>query len=411
MHYRGLTWDHPRGYSALRAAAAKLDAATDGISISWDKHSLEGFEAHPISDLCERYDLVVFDHPHAGEAVAAGCLQPLESLLSANEIAALERDTIGPCLSSYQLNGLHWGLPLDAASQVMAYRADLHDGPPPLTWDDVLELSELEPVALSLAGPHAALTFQSMVASLTRPEDYADPGYFVPKHAGLAALDLMARLIARSPRNVRDANPIGILGHMTRNRDVVLCPLIYGYVNYAVGSGLATVGAGASGQSGAGCLPPELALGQVAHAITFANAPRARPDGRPGSTLGGTGIGISRRCVITPQLLTHLRWLMSAEAQTKFIPAHSGQPGHRSAWLDDAVNSRWGNFYRNTAETLERAHVRPRHNHAIAFQTSASAFIREELEHKREHRDLLAGLQTMFENSRLGHGPSRLSHV
>jgi multiple sugar transport system substrate-binding protein len=387
MHYRGLTWDHPRGYSALMAAAGKLDEATDGISIRWDKHSLEGFEAHPIGDLCERYDLVVFDHPHVGEAVAAGCLQPLESLLAADEIVALGRGTIGPCLSSYELNGLHWGLPLDAATQVMAYRADLHDGRPPLTWDDVLELSEREPVALSLAGPHAALTFQSLVASLTRPEEYADPEYFVPKHAGLAALDLMARLIARSPGSVRDANPIGILSHMTRHTDVVLCPLIYGYVNYAAGSE------------------------EVTHSISFANAPRARPDGRPGSTLGGTGIGISRRCVITPQLLSHLRWLMSAEAQTQFIPAHDGQPSQRSAWMDDAVNSRWGNFYRNTAETLERAHVRPRHNNAIAFQTSAAAFIREGLEHRRGHRDILSGLQTMFETSRLEHAPSRLSHV
>lgn len=387
MHYRGLTWDHPRGYSALMAAATKLDEATDGISIHWDKHSLEGFEAHPIGDLCERYDLVVLDHPHVGEAVAAGCLQPLESLLSANEIAALERDTIGPCLYSYQLNGLHWGLPLDAATQVMAYRADLHGGRPPLTWDDVLELSEREPVALSLAGPHAALTFQSVVASLTRPEEYENPEYFVPQHAGLAALDLMARLMARSPRSVRDANPIRILGHMARHTDVVLCPLIYGYVNYA-----------APGDD-------------TVHAITFANAPRARPDGRPGSTLGGTGIGISRRCVITPQLLSHLRWLMSAEAQTEFIPGHDGQPSRRSAWMDDAVNSRWGNFYRNTAETLERAHIRPRHNHAIAFQTSASAFIREELEHKREHRNILAGLQTMFDKGRLSQAPSRLSHL
>jgi multiple sugar transport system substrate-binding protein len=375
MHYRGLTWDHPRGYRALLAAAGKLDEAAEGLSITWDRHCLEGFEAHPIADLCERYDLVVFDHPHVGEAVAAGCLQPLESLLTTSELAALERDTIGPCLSSYRFNGLHWGLPLDAATQVMAYRADLLDGPPPVTWDDVSELSERKPVVLSLAGPHAALTFQSVVAGLTRPEDYADPGQFVPQHAGLAALDLLARVAARSPPSLRDANPIGILGHMATHTDVVLCPLIYGYVNYAVGSG-------------------------PAHAISFANAPRAMPDGRPGSTLGGTGIGISERCLVTPQLLTHLRWLMSAEAQTVFIPAHDGQPSRRSAWLDAGVNSRWGDFYRNTAETLERAYVRPRNNHAIAFQTSASALIREELQNKREHRAILAGLHTLFEKSR-----------
>lgn len=394
MQYRGLTWDHPRGYSALRAAARRLDAATDGIGITWDKHSLEGFEAHPIADLCERYDLVVFDHPHIGEAVAAGCLQPLESLLSASEIAALEADTIGPCLSSYRLEGLHWGLPLDAATQVMAYRADLHDGRPPVTWDEVVELSERAPVALSMAGPHAALTFQSMVASLTHVNDFADPERFVPQHAGLASLDLLARLLARSPRSIREANPIGILGHMATHTDVVLCPLVYGYVNYAVAHDAG--GAVAIGSAGA---------------VAFANAPRATPGGRPGSTLGGTGIGISKRCAVTPELLTHLRWLMSEAAQSGFIPAHDGQPSRRSAWLDDAVNSRWGNFYRNTAETLERAHVRPRHNRAIAFQTSASALIRQDLDSKREHRAILANLQTMFTSSRRNPIPTRLSHA
>lgn len=375
MHYHGLTWDHPRGYSALTAAARKLDETRDGLSITWDKHSLEGFEAHPIADLCQRYDLIVLDHPHVGEAVTAGCLQPLESLFAASEIAALERDTIGPCLSSYQFNGLHWGLPLDAATQVMAYRADLHEGPPPATWDDVCELSERRPVALSLAGPHAALTFQSIVACLVHPEEYSEPARFVPEHAGLAALDLLARIASRSPPSIRDANPIGILGHMATHTDVALCPLIYGYVNYAVASG-------------------------PARPLTFANAPRAVRAGRPGSILGGTGIGISKRCVVTPQLLTHLRWLMSDDAQTSFIPAHDGQPSRRSAWLDDGVNARWGNFYRNTAETVERAHVRPRHNHAIAFQTGASVLIREGLQNKREHRVILARLQTMFEKSR-----------
>jgi len=387
MRYRGLTWDHPRGYSALMAAAGMLDEARDGIAINWDKHSLEGFEAHPIGDLCERYDLVVLDHPHVGEAVAVGCLQSLESLFAADEIVALERATIGPCLSSYRLNGLHWGLPLDAATQVLAYRADLHDGPPPITWDDVSALSERESVALSLAGPHAALTFQSIVAALTPPDAAIDPEQFVATQTGLAALDLLARLASRSPQVVRDANPIGMLSHMATREDVVLCPLIYGYVNYAV------------------------AGGQNTHAITFADAPRATSGGRPGSTLGGTGIGISTRCVVTPALLTHLRWLMSAEAQTRFIPAHDGQPSRRSAWQDDAVNSRWGNFYRNTAATLERAHVRPRHNHAIAFQASASAFIREELENKRDHRAVLAGLQKMFASSRHDRAPPRLSHA
>jgi multiple sugar transport system substrate-binding protein len=387
MRYRGLTWDHPRGYRALMAAAERLDEARDDVSITWDIHSLEGFEAHPIEDLCERYDLVVLDHPHVGEAVAAGCLKPLESLLASSEMAALERDTIGPCFSSYQLDGLHWALPLDAASQVLGLRADLHEGAPPVTWDEVIASSERESTALSLAGPHAALGFQSIAAAFAAAVEDPDPDQFVTQQAGLAALDVLATLAARSPRGLRNANPIGILTHMATADDVALCPLIYGYVNYAV--------AGPSGTRPA------------AHAITFANAPRATPNGRPGSTLGGTGIGISTRCKVTPALLDHLRWLLSEEAQTHFIPAHEGQPSRRSAWMDDDVNSRWGNFYRNTAETLERAHVRPRHDHAIAFQTSAAALIREALEQKRAPRAVLADLQASFARSRQAHVPPR----
>src|SRR3546814_2711890 len=62
----------------------------------------------------------------------------------------------------------------------------------------------------------------------------------------------------------------------------------------------------------------------------------------------------------SPTLLAHLRWLMSDDAQRGFIPAHDGQPSRRAAWHDPAVNARWGNFYRNTAATLEAAYVRPR---------------------------------------------------
>ncbi len=141
MHYLGLTWDHPRGYNALAAAAARLDVNRDKFTLAWKKQPLEGFEAHPIADLCARYDLVVLDHPHVGEAVAAKCLRPLEALFGADEIAALQADTIGPCLSSYKYEGQHWALPLDAATQVMAYRADLMGGDAPVTWDEVIALS------------------------------------------------------------------------------------------------------------------------------------------------------------------------------------------------------------------------------------------------------------------------------
>lgn len=372
--YRGLTWDHPRGYQALRAAAARLDPARDGLAIEWDIQPLEGFEAAPIAELCARYDLVVLDHPHVGEAVAQRCLRPIDDLFDATDLAAIERDTIGPSFISYRFDGRQWALPLDAATQVMAARPDLLDGATPETWEEVVVLSARLPVTLSLAGPHAALSFQSIAVALGEPPAEADPERFVGSETGRAALDLMATLAGRMPTVLRDANPIGILEHMARHNDIALCPLIYGYVNYA-------------------------AARDDRRAIRFGNAPRAAPGGRPGSTIGGTGIGISAHADISLALVDHLRWLMSAEAQRGFIPAEAGQPSRRDAWRDDVVNAAWGGFYRDTAETMERGYVRPRHDGAIAFQTKASAFIREALA-GRSHDAVLDALQDAYTESR-----------
>jgi multiple sugar transport system substrate-binding protein len=360
--YRGLTWDHPRGYKALEAAAAR---ARDSLSLTWDRHSLEGFEERPIGEQCALYDLVVLDHPHVGEAVAADCLRSLEELFTADEIAAWRDEAMGGSLASYHYAGRHWALPQDAATQVMAWRRDRLEAPPVL-WEEVARLSEAGGVALSLSGPHAALTFQSICAAHgARPA--ADGETFLERAGARAAWDLMARLAANSPRALRPLNPIGILEHMSRHDDVAACPLVYGYVNYAPGGPL-----------------------------SFADAPRVTVDGPVGSILGGTGIGVSRRCEVTPQLLDHLRWLLSPDAQRGFIPQHAGQPALKSAWRDAALNARWGGFYADTYATLDGASLRPRFDGAIAFQTAASQRIRMGLDADEPADGVLDDLQALF---------------
>lgn len=368
---KALTWDHPRGYNALAAAAQLPDVVASGLDIQWDKQPLEGFEAHPIADLCARYDLVVLDHPHVGEAVGVDCLQSLESVFGPEVVAELAADSIGPSLSSYHYAGQHWALPLDAATQVMASRRDLIDGDMPLTWEHVRTLSgRTGKVALSLAGPHAALSFLSIAAAFGEPLAMADPELLVSAETGRQVYDLMAELAGRSPRSVLTKNPIGILAHMASSVDVVLCPLVYGYVNYSA---------------------PE--IGQAIH---FSDAPRLEAGSRPGSTLGGTGIGISKRCTPSPELKAHLLWLLSAKAQIDFIPGHDGQPSRREAWHDDDVNQRWNGFYRQTAATLEAAYVRPRHEGYIAFQTKASALLREAFESRAAATAVLGQIQDLY---------------
>lgn len=374
---KALTWDHPRGFKALAAAAKRHEVVAAGLDIQWEKQPLEGFESHPIADLCARYDLVVLDHPHVGEAVGGECLQSLESVFGAYMVEALAAESIGPSLSSYRYAGQHWALPLDAATQVMALRADLVEGAAPETWAAVADLSRRTgKVTLSLAGPHAALSFLSIAAAYGEPPAEADPDVLVSAETGAMVYDLMAELASRSPRVVREKNPIGILGHMAASDDVVLCPLVYGYVNYSA---------------------PD-----VGKPVAFANAPRRVAGGRPGSTLGGTGIGISKRCDPSPELKAHLLWLMSRDAQSNFIPAHDGQPSRREAWFDNSVNRRWNGFYRQTAETIEAAYVRPRHDGYIAFQTKASALLRDAFETNAAAAGVLAQLQDLYRAHRRG---------
>ncbi|WP_430645071.1 hypothetical protein [Agromyces sp. GXS1127] len=352
--YRGLTWDHPRGRLALEHAAETATDAAGGPLIDWDVHSLEGFESSPIEDLAERYDVIVLDHPHLGDALAGGAIRPLDEVFDPAFLDRVRAGAVGPSTASYTLDGRFWALPLDAATQVAVRVPELVPAAPQ-TWSAVVELSNTAPVALSLAGPHAFLSFASICVALGAADGVApatEPGAgVVAPELGARAYDLMARLAARAPEGTAGLNPIGLLERMRRDRDIAYIPLVYGYVNYASGPG----------------------------ALRFDDAPAATPGGRRGSTIGGTGIAISSRCTPDAALVAHLAGLLDAETQRGFIPEHAGQPGLRSAWTDDAVNAASGDFYRDTLATIEDAWVRPRVPGYIPFQSEASAVLRRAL--------------------------------
>ena len=343
-HFTGLTWDHPRGYTALAAAADRAKILT------WDNQPLEGFESAPIGELAARYDLLVLDHPHIGEAVALDCLTPLEDLFDASLLQQWSDQTVGAAMNSYRWSGRHWALPLDVATQVTARRPDLCAAAPD-TWEDVLRLSEQGGVAVSVAGPHAILCVYSIAASLG-----SEPGgeHLLPDVQFQKALATLKRLSANAPLGSEKLNPIGLLEHMASHDDIALIPLVFGYVNYS------------SPQSGR-------------HRIAFSDAPRSASGSTRGSVLGGTGIAFSAHSKPDAALLQHIAWLMSPEAQSVFIPTHDGQPSQRTAYSNGAVNAAWGNFYSGTLTTSEGALVRPRHDGYIAFQTEAAALVRNYL--------------------------------
>ncbi|MBF4572509.1 carbohydrate ABC transporter substrate-binding protein [Herbiconiux sp. VKM Ac-1786] len=342
--YRGITWDHPRGRDALRAAAA----ADASLELDWQAHSLEHFESHPIDELARDFDLIVLDHPHLGEALELGSLQPMEDVVGPELLERWAGASVGPSFESYRMLGRQWALPLDAATQVAALRTDLLPGvAAPATWAEVEQLAAEAPVALSLAGPHAFLSFASICAALGEPvADHPDLP-FVSTITGSLALDILRSIGGRAPAGSATQNPIALLERMTSTDEIAYLPLVYGYVTYST------------------------------PVLRFADAPAALPGGRRGSTIGGTGIAVSRRAEVTPQLVAHITRLLSEETQRDFIPRHAGQPSARSAWTDPEVDRAASGFYASTLATIESSWVRPRYSGYIPFQSAASALVRE----------------------------------
>jgi len=364
--FRGLTWDHPRGYASLAAAAER---AAGELEIAWETQTLEGFESTPIPELARTYDLIVLDHPHLGEAVAAECLVPVADLVGAAAVEAIAARTVGAAAASYVYGGHAYALPLDAATQVQVLQpALLGDRPAPQTWDEVVALAGEHPVALSLAGPHALLSFFSLCAGLAATPLRCGPEAVVPAELGIAALERLQQLAAVSVPALRDANPIQLLEAMARSRAAACCPLVYGYVTYAT-------------------------AGDGREPLRFADAPEL------GSTLGGTGIAITRRCPLEPALARHLAWLLDPATQTTFVGAHEGQPSAIASWTDGALDERSGGFYSGTRRTTEAAWVRPRFDGFIEFQGSGSQLLREGLAERVPARRLLARLDALWRAS------------
>lgn len=360
--YAGLTWDHPRGRDALEAAAAL--AVEDGLDIRWDVHSLEGFESAPLPELANRYDLIVLDHPHLGDALAGGCLLPMEDVVGSAAVADIARRAVGPSLSTYQMDGRTWALPLDAATQVSARREDLAPTHPQ-TWEDVAALSRTAPVALSLAGPHAYLTFASVCQSFGAHLAGGKAEEIVDLPTAERALELLARLTSSAPPGTESQNPIQLLERMTAGDDLAYIPLVYGYVGYADR--------------------------RLARTVTFGPAPLG-PGGRSGSTIGGTGLAVTHRAEVTDALRSHIVWLLSDAAQTAFIPAHRGQPAMTAAWDSEDVNAPVGDFYRATRSTIEAAWTRPRFPGFTPLQSEMSRILRHAIERRTSASEVVAML-------------------
>jgi multiple sugar transport system substrate-binding protein len=365
---KGMTWSHPRGYDPMVATAMEWAAKT-GVTIQWDKRSLQDFESFPVEELARQYDMIVIDHPHVGQVVDEGCLAPLDVRGREAEREALAQGSVGRSYPSYAYAGHQWAFPIDAATQVMAYRADLIDAPK--SWDDVVALAKAGRVVFPLLPPHSMMSFFTLTANLGHPCS-VEQGPLVDTATGLRAIEMLAEVAQHLDPADFSMDPIATSEAMARpDAKVALMPLGYGYVSYAV----------------AGFRP---------HQLTFADIPLP---GAKGSALGGTGIAVSAFSQHRQAAIDYAYWVASADVQRSLYASSGGQPGHATAWEDGAVNAAAGNFYRGTRKTLEGAYVRPRHNGYMAFQDAASKRLTAGLTAREAPATILADLDRLFRES------------
>lgn len=365
---KGMTWSHPRGYDPMVACSA-IFLKEKGVEIEWDKRSLQDFESYPVEELARAYDLIVIDHPHVGQITAEGCLEPLDVDGREAEFDAMAQGSVGESFPSYNWQGRQWGFPIDAATQVQAFREDLAD--PAETWDDLIELAEQGGVLLPLRPPHTLMTFYTLCANLMTPCATSGDVLVDPKK-GAKAFDKMAELAALLDPACFDMDPIAAFERMAAEGSEIACvPYAYGYVPYAI----------------AGFRP---------HLLTFTDIPEAGIIGPAGSALGGTGIAVSAFSKEKVAAIDFAYWISSGDVQKGPYAASGGQPGHAAAWEDDAVNDATGDFYRATRATLDAAWVRPRFDGYMGFQQAASERINAGLKAGEKGEVVVADLNRMF---------------
>jgi len=376
---RGITWDHVRGLGGLQATAATYATARPEVRVEWTTRSLQAFADQAVDELAHRFDLVHLDHPAVGEAVARGCLVPLDEHLDAATLTVQAKGSVGRSAESYVWEGHRWALATDAAAQVAAYRPDLlrRAGVAlPRTWPEALAAAgALRRAGLWAALPaipvDAACALLAVCAALG--ETPFSAGQVVTRRTGRSALALLAAFVERCHPDSLGWNPPRLLEHMATADDVAWCPLAFGYVNYA-------------------------RPGFRDHPV-LAAAPPAGGDGVPRGTLGGAGLAVSAASAAVAEAVAYAAYVADPEIQRTVYVQGGGQPGHRSAWTDEAVNAAANGFFRDTLGALDAALLRPRHDGFLGFQAAAGDLVHGWLRDGGDPERVLADLDAAWRAS------------
>jgi len=360
IELRGSTWDHPRGWGGVRAAAEAFSEERPDIRVTWEVRSLQAFADHSIEELSSTYDLIVLDHPSIGVAVEAGALVPLDEHLDGTFMEEQAASGVGRSHESYTWEGHQWALAIDAAAQVAAFRPDLLRRAQvelPRTWGEVITASEaLRGHGLTIAIPSipvdAVCAFLGTCGSVGEAP-FASPDRVVGRDTGRGALQVLRDVVVRSHPASMSWNPPTVLEQMANADEIAYVPLAFGYANFA-------------------------RQGFARHPLGFAAGP-AGASGVPSGTLGGAGLAVSASSVHVEEACAFAAFTASPDVQRTAYVDGGGQPGHRSAWTDPTVNASAGGFFEDTLDALDAAYLRPRYGGFLVFQEEAGDIVHRHL--------------------------------
>ena len=372
----GLTWKHDRGLAPLLATATHFCQSHPEVEIQWETRSLQEFGEGSIQAVADHYDLVIIDHPYMGLVAREKCFLPLDEYFTRDELRELNRVSVGQSYLSYGFEGHQWALPVDAASQVAGYRADLlqaYGFEVPQTWEDVLELAKLRRgfVTPALSPLDSLMCFFTMCANLGELP-FMQNDKVVSREVGEQVLERLRVLAEHSADGALSANPIAIWERMSSSDDIAYCPLAFGYSNYARN-------------------------GYRSKLISFGPIPSSGR-GPVGATLGGAGLAISQNCKHRDIALNYAFWITGQGCQRTLYVESGGQPASKIAWQDSHVNEITNGYFAATLPVLENAWLRPRFAGFEDFQVGALRTVSQFLKSEKSCRETLDALDELYAN-------------
>lgn len=370
---RGITWNHSRALPPLVATAQRFEERHPGVRIEWAKRTLHEFGHADIETLSRNFDLLVIDHPMAGDAETTGALTDLLPLLSRENVEELRNDAVGPSFCSYLYHGCLYALPIDAAAPAASFRPDLldcHGLPEPKVWSDVVSIAKSGLVRMPGFSADLFLNFLGLCFSRGSRAGESDEA-LVDGDVGAQCLEQLSELASLMDDTIYSMNPIALYEEMAGGDKIAYCPFAYTYNNYS-------------------------REGFAARPIRFANPVALETDTPLRTVAGGTGIALSARCQEVSLALEYSLFVAGGSCQRTLYALSGGQPVRRSAWRDPLLNQITDNFFSRTAASMERAWVRPRFSGYVGLQQRAGELLTEHCRSGRNTRQTLDRINTLY---------------